>query len=191
MHWPRTLAAGRGAPERREQLRFKRRPPAGGLLHLLLVDCSSSMLKGGRLALAKALLQHWQADIYRRRDRLAVVGFDGAGARVVRPPGKALALAEDWLQALGGRGETPVGDAVALGDQLIAQLRLRDGFDGHCALWLLSDGGFAEQPPAPQRADSCTVVDLERGDGGRCQRLAAHWRAEYQHALAYVNARDA
>ncbi|MDO6461731.1 magnesium chelatase [Granulosicoccaceae sp. 1_MG-2023] len=186
INWRKTLIARGSAELSRAHLRYRPQPCSGSVLHFMVIDCSSSMLRAGRLALAKGLLMQWQKAIYRSRDLLAVVSFDGQGARLIRAPGKALALEEDWLAPLRGQGSSPAGAAVSLSDSVIAQFRQRQARELRCELWFVTDGRFSRPPAAPQQAGSCTIIDVDRTPAGRCQRLARHWRAGYQHALAFV-----
>ncbi|ATE62460.1 magnesium chelatase [Thauera sinica] len=177
--WPRTLAAKGTARLGRGHLRHRPPPAGSATLHCLLLDCSASMLRGRRLALAKGLLLAWTSRIYRRREALAVIGFAGSTAHVLQPPRKAVAFNEGWIAAIAGGGGTPAASAVALADRLLAQHRRRTP-GGRIALWLLSDARFAELPPRPLHADHCTVIDFDDGPAalGRARRLAHAWDAD-------------
>ncbi|WP_349771944.1 VWA domain-containing protein [Thauera sedimentorum] len=179
MDWARTLAAKGPAALARSHLRHRPPPAGAATLHCLLLDCSASMLRGRRLALAKGLLLAWTAALYHRREALAVIGFAGGAARVLQPPRKAVAFNERWIAAIAGGGGTPAAAAVALADRLLAQRRRRAP-DERVALWLLSDARFATLPPPPRHADQCTVIDFDEGPRalGRAQRLAREWNAD-------------
>jgi magnesium chelatase subunit ChlD-like protein len=146
------------------------------------------MLKHGNLALAKGLLLHWTRQLYRQRAELAVIGFGGGGAQLLQPPRRAVAFNEGWIAAIGGGGGTPVGAALQLAEQLMAQSRRR--MPGRQrGLWLLTDGRFAALPPRPRHADFCVVVDFE-GEAvalGRAERIAEAWQAEHVSAQALLS----
>lgn len=185
----RTLAAKGAAVLRRTHLRY-RPPPAGSqTLHCLLLDCSASMLRSRRLARAKGLLLAWTAALYRRREKLLVIGFAGEQARLVQPPGKAVAFNEGWIAAIAGGGATPLAAAVALADRVLARRRRRVPNE-RIALWLLSDVRVAPLPPRPQQADFCTVIDFDEGPHalGRALQLARAWNADYRSASALAAA---
>lgn len=177
--WVRTLCAKADAPLTRTHLRYRRAPAGAAILHCLLIDCSASMLRGDRLALAKGLLLAWVKRIYRRRESLAVITFSGARAQVLQTPRKALAFNERWIAPIAGGGGTPAASAVALADRLLAHRR-RTTPGEHIALWLLSDVRFSVMPPAPRHADHSTVIDFDDGPTalGRARRLAHSWGAD-------------
>lgn len=158
------------------------------MLHCLLLDCSASMLRRRQLALAKGLLLHWSAQLYRQRAEVAVIGFGGNGARLLQPPRKAVAVNERWIAAIDGGGATPVADALAQAEQLLQRERRRQP-GRRLGLWLLTDGRFAELPPLPVGSDFCVVVDFEQAalPLGRARRLAERWRADYVRADALVS----
>ena len=187
--WPRTLAAKGPAALARSHLRH--RPPAAGAatLHCLLLDCSASMLRGRRLALAKGLLLAWSARLYRRREALAVIAFGGLGAHLLQAPRKAVAFNEGWIAPIAGGGGSPAAAAVALADQVLARRR-RIHPGERLAVWLLSDLRFAVLPPRPRLADHCTIIDFDEGPFalGRARQLARAWQADHASASELASA---
>lgn len=150
------------------------------------------MLHGERLALAKGLLLAWVRHCYRRREALAVIGFSGQDARVIKAPGKAVALNESWIAAIPGGGATPANAAVALAERVL-QRRHRSHPDEHVALYLLSDLRFPQQLAAPRFTHQRTVIDFEAVPAtrasarrspqlGRAAQLAQAWQADYRAA---------
>ena len=187
--WPRTLAAKGPAVLARRHLRHRPPPAGSATLHCLLLDCSASMLRGRRLALAKGLLLAWTAALYRRREALAVIGFGGQRAHVLQAPRKAVAFNERWIAPIAGGGGSPAAAAVALADQVLTRRR-RSHPGERLAVWLLSDLRFAVLPPRPQQADNCTIIDFDEGPFalGRAQRLARAWQADYRSAAELASA---
>jgi magnesium chelatase subunit ChlD-like protein len=172
--WPRTLAA-RGAQRlRAEHLRRAHRQPQTAVLHCFLLDCSASMLGGERLALAKGLLVELLAQVYRWRDRAAVLGFGGSGIDVWQAPGPAAVRHAPWLAAIGGGGGTPLADALRAADALLARHR-----SGPRWIWLLSDCRSRDVPERPRHAEHIRLIDFERARPalGRAAALAQHWGA--------------
>ncbi|WP_230411861.1 VWA domain-containing protein [Denitromonas iodatirespirans] len=190
--WLKTLSAKADRRLQRAHLRYRPQPAGSATLHCIVLDCSASMLAGRRLALAKGLLSRWTAQMYRRRERLAVIGFSGDRAGVLRAPTRAVAFNDAWIAAIGGGGGTPAAAAIAQAERLIAQQR-RMAPDQVIALWVLTDGRFAAQPPRPRRTDGVTVVDFEEGAVrlGRAAQLARHWQADCVHVRALLGARGA
>lgn len=152
------------------------------MLHCLVLDCSGSMLRQDKLALAKGLLSVWVHQIYVQRGELAVVGFSGGGARVLQPPGRAAALNEDWIGPIGGGGGTPIASGVALADALLYQVR-RQAPGKRIVLWLLTDGRTSRIPASPVHADLCHVVDFETEAVplGRAAWIAQAWGCALWH----------
>lgn len=183
IHWARTLA-GKGADAlTTAHLRFHPRRDGGAMLYCLVLDCSASMLRGQTLAKAKGLLLRWVQQLYRQRAELAVIGFSGAGARLLQPPHKAVAFNERWIGAIGGGGGTPAAAGIALASRLARDTRRRAPHRP-IGVWLLTDGRFDETPPPPADADLRVIIDFEHADVplGRARRLAEAWQADYLHA---------
>ena len=91
-----TAAAERWATEPKAErritprdLREPRRESRTGNLLVLAVDASGSMGADRRMAAVKGALLGLLVDAYQRRDRVALVTFGGAGARVVLRPREA------------------------------------------------------------------------------------------------------
>lgn len=176
----KTLARKGRRPLKREHLHYRPQPVGSQTLHCVLLDMSSSMLRGEKLALAKGCLLALSESFYRRREHLAVIGFSGAQARLLKAPGKALAFNAGWIQPLRGGGATPVESAMQLAQQLLH--RARAASSGQTlSLWLLTDGRFSALPARPLLADSCHIVDFETEAVAlqRCRRLALDWDAQW------------
>lgn len=179
--WPRTLIARGGGALRPEHLRPAPRLPHASALHCFVLDCSASMLAGGRLAQAKGLLGALIAQAYRWRDQVALISFGGHAATLRLPPRRAMPAASAWLAPIGGGGGTPLAQALAQADAL-----LRRHPHGARWLWLLTDGRTRETPPRPAHAEHLHLVDFDhaRPPLGRARQLAALWQAHYRPADA-------
>ncbi|MDO5290444.1 MAG: VWA domain-containing protein [Pseudomonadota bacterium] len=181
MDWPRSLAARGAAPLHARHLRYRTPHPSAAALHCFVLDCSASMLAAGRLARAKGVLAALMAQAYRWRDHVAVIGLDGQGVHLLRPPGRARHAAPRWLPPLGGGGGTPLAQALAQADAL-----LRRHGSGPRWLWLLTDGRTRDIPPRPAHAQRLCLIDFDtaRPPLGRAQALAAQWQAQWLPAGA-------
>ena len=137
------------------------------------------MVRHGGLALAKGLLLAWSRQLGSRRERLAVIGFAGEGARLLKAPEVAAGNLA-WLDAVPGGGGTPLAAGIDLAEAILCRLKRRTPAL-KAACWLLSDGRFTHFPRAPARADWCALVDCEQSAvaAGRCRALARHWGAAY------------
>ena len=173
-------------PLARPHLRFQSRRGQAGTLHCMVLDCSASMLAGRNLALAKGLLQEWAQQIYRQRAQLCVIGFGGGEARILQAPRKAAHINDHWIAPIRGGGGTPIRQGLQQAEQVLAQARKKNP-QQLTTLWLLTDGRFPSQPPRPEFADLCAVVDFENAAVplGRAQQLAQQWQADYLHAMDF------
>jgi magnesium chelatase subunit D len=101
-----------------EDVRYKRRRGQTQALLLLVVDASGSMSAQRRMAAAKQLALSFLVQAYQRRDRVAMVVFHGARARVLLPPTHSVALAQRKLRVLPTGGKTPLAHGLYLAYRL-------------------------------------------------------------------------
>ena len=78
------------------------------------VDASGSMSAQRRMAAAKQLALSYLMQAYQRRDRVAMIVFHGARARILLPPTNSIALAKKKLQVLPTGGKTPLAHGLYL-----------------------------------------------------------------------------
>ena len=102
-------------------LRQPRREARSGNLLVLAVDASGSMGADRRMAAVKGALLGLLVDAYQRRDRVALVTFGGAGARVVLRPTGSVEVARSRLEHLPTGGETPLADGITAALDLAAR----------------------------------------------------------------------
>ena len=186
--WLRTLLAKGPRALQREHLRYQPQAVAAPRLHLIVLDTSGSMRQGGqggRLALAKGHAARLIEQAARAGDHVGLLCFGGSGVELVLPPGPARAAGVAQVRQCGGGGGTPLRQALAVANTLLAQARRR-GSSGPAWLWLLTDGRTLEQPAAPKGAEHAVVMDFDdRAPAiGRCAAWAARWGAEYRLASA-------
>jgi magnesium chelatase subunit ChlD-like protein len=189
--WLRTLLAKGPRVLQREHLRYQPQAVAAPRLHLIVLDTSGSMRQGGqggRLALAKGHAACLIEQAARAGDHVGLLCFGGSGVQLVLPPGPARAAGAARVRQCGGGGGTPLRQALAVANTLLAQARRR-GSSGPAWLWLLTDGRTLEQPAAPKGAAHAVVMDFDdRAPSsraqGRCAAWAARWGAEYRLASA-------
>ncbi len=142
-------------------------------LIVLLLDTSGSMAARRRSATVATTALSLLSDAYRRRDRVALLTFRGAGATVVVPPTGSVELAARRLRDLPVGGRTP----LAAGLDAVRQLVRREGWRDPARrpiLVLITDGratGDGDAVAQAKRAASALartattsiVVDAEEG----------------------------
>jgi magnesium chelatase subunit D len=186
LDWFATLLTG---PARREARYRARRRPARELL-IVLVDCSSSMVRSGGLAAAKGVARALELAARSTGAHVALISFRGDTAELAlgRSAGSNL---ETVIAELGGGGGTPLRKALSLAGAVCRRTR----FSGSALvrrLVLLSDGrsreslaGALHQKPDLERI----VIDCERGRLrlGRAHALATAIGARWLHVDSLSN----
>jgi magnesium chelatase subunit ChlD-like protein len=171
-----------------QHLRWREPQAKMSTLHLVLLDTSGSMRQGGRLALAKGYAAQVLEQAARTGEHVALLCFGGQGVEVLVAPGPARRAAAARVQQRGGGGGTPLAQALAAAEKMMAQHRRVRGNQGsaNTVLWLLTDGRTQDRPAAPHGAAHTVVVDFEdpRRALGRCAAWAARWGAEHRMAPA-------
>jgi magnesium chelatase subunit ChlD-like protein len=181
--WMATLRARRNARLDASHLRYRRKADDAAALHCFVLDCSSSMLSGERLARAKGMLVALFDRAYRERAEVALVCFAGGRAEVRRQPGAAHWWNERWIAPIGGGGGTPLALGLERASNVLEHAARRRPSQQRW-LWLLTDGRTNEAPHAPTATHRMIVVDFDEGFArvGRCEALAHEWRADYVRA---------
>jgi magnesium chelatase subunit D len=145
--------------------RAKARRRKAGTTVLFVVDSSGSMGARQRMAAAKTAVLSLLLDAYRRRDRVGLIAFRGAGAELLLPPTSSVELAQARLSDLPTGGRTPLAHAFRLAaDTLRADRRKHR----HAVpfLVLLTDG-HATAPLGPGNdpvADAVAAAEALRAD---------------------------
>jgi magnesium chelatase subunit D len=105
-----------------DDLRVQRRVQRRATTTIFAIDASGSQALH-RLAEAKGAVELLLADCYARRDRVAVIGFRGAGAQVLLAPTRSLVRAKRQLAGLPGGGGTPLAAGIELAHALALAVR--------------------------------------------------------------------
>ena len=153
-----------------------------GALVCLVLDASGSMGARRRMARVKGAVLALLRDAYARRDRVAVIAFRDARARVVARPGAPLEAVARALAELPTGGRTPLAAGLDEAVALIARERRREaGRQALCVV--LTDGRATTDARAVgaaarlgAAADGVWVVDAEEGPvrlGGAAALAAA------------------
>ena len=186
--WLPTLVAKGPLPLRREHLRHQPVHAAVPTLHLIVLDASGSMRQGGRLALAKGYAARLIELAARAGDDVALLSFGGAGVELLVPPGPARAAGAARVRQCGGGGGTPLAQALAMAERLLAGPSARGRREA--TLWLLTDGRTLEQPEPPSIAGHIVIIDFDHPGRpiGRCAAWAQRWPAEHRLAIDQTRA---
>lgn len=164
-----------------DHLRWQVAEAPGQRLHCIVLDASGSMRRHGGFASARALAQGLVADAVRQREQVAVLSLTGGHVTLLVAPQPARRSTIARLATMGSGGGTPVAEALATADQLLARAR-RQQPALHTCLWLLTDGRTLDVPNRPAAAGRVVVVDFDRGDSrapGRAADWARTWGVEY------------
>lgn len=180
--WLRTLLAKgpqRLAPAHLRHQAVSQRVPA---LHLIALDTSGSMRRGGRLAWAKGYAARLIEQAARAGEHVALLSFGGQGVQLLLPPGPARAAGSARVRPVGGGGGTPLSACLHEAERVLRKTQRQRGAAGGDCLWLLTDGRTLEQPTAPTSVGHIVVVDFDDPlrPLGRCAAWAGRWHAEHR-----------
>jgi magnesium chelatase subunit D len=175
-----------------EDLRVQRRVQQRATTTIFAIDASGSSAMH-RLAEAKGAVELLLADCYARRDRVAVIGFRGAGAQILLAPTRSLVRAKRQLAGLAGGGGTPLASALDAVTALAASVR-RGGATPLVVLLTdgsanIARGGIPGRPQATADAlsaaktfgasnTSALLIDTSPRPSPQAQQLAQAMRAQ-------------
>ena len=126
--WVRTLVAKGRQRLDAPHLRHRHEPVRLPTLHLIALDTSGSMRRGGALAQAKGVAAALVAQAKRQGDDVALLGFGGQGVQLLLPPQTARLAAVAHIRPLGGGGGTPMADCMHQAQRLLlARQRQQQG----------------------------------------------------------------
>lgn len=106
--------------------RQKSREHKAANLFVFVVDGSGSVMDKERMMATKGAVLTFLESAYQKRDRVAMIVFQGCKARVVLPPTASVELAVRALDELEVGGFTPLTHAILEGMRLVKQEQLRD-----------------------------------------------------------------
>jgi magnesium chelatase subunit D len=184
--WFGTLA--RAPRPRVDDLRYRARRTAPEQLWVVALDCSSSMLRGGALSVAKGVAQAIAQAAVHAGAHVALISFRGPSARTEATSSAGRAAFGQAITLLGGGGGTPLCEALREVELLCGRPTYRSRAIPK-RLYLLTDGRTRE--PASdllhaRHGIASAVIDCERGHVrlGRARPLAQALRASYVHVDA-------
>ncbi len=181
---------GRPLPLRIEDLRVKKRQRVEQATVVFVVDSSGSMNSQKVMQATKGLVLHWLLHSYQKRHQVCLIGVTRGRAQLVLPPTRSVERARACLQEMVTGGRSPLGQALALAEQVLL------GLQHTRMLVILSDGranlSTQEGLSAPQQVErqalrlaplgvQTLAVDTEAGPVrlGRMRGLAQLLGARY------------
>jgi magnesium chelatase subunit D len=157
---------------RSHDVRIKQRRAQPRRLVLFVVDASGSMAGQRRLAFAKGAVESLLLDTYQRRDRVAVITFAGAGARLVLQPTNSAALARRRVRDVPAGGRTPLAAALDLAARTLDRAALGATPEAP-VLVLLTDGRANALAPGMPSGAGSSPWDAALTAAGRLRRRGA------------------
>ncbi len=156
-------------------LRGSVRQDRPGTLVVIALDTSGSMGARERVEAATGAVLGLLTDAYQRRDRVAVVTFDGEGARVALAPTSSVEVARTRLAGLHTGGTTPLAAGI---HTALDVARRQPGADarGHAVLVVVTDGrATAPAPPGGGGGDALDPLSaaLDAAQAVRAAGVAA------------------
>lgn len=181
---------------RAADLREKVRARPTRHLVLFVVDASRSMGARRRMARTKAAVLALLVDAYQKRDRVGLITFGGASARLALAPTRSVRVAARQMAELAVGGTSPLAHGLAMARAVIAASRRRHpGLTPFVVVLTDGRGNVALRPEGDPAADAVAlaralarddvagmVIDTEDGPVrlGLAARLAEAWEAELQ-----------
>ena len=160
-------------------------------LVLFCVDASGSMAARTRMEQVKTAILSLLLDAYRRRDKVGLVTFRGAGAQIALPPTSSVDVAATRLAELPAGGRTPLAEGLLTAAEVLRIERVRDP-QRRPLLVVVTDGRATRGRDALARSRTAAaglaslgvasvVVDCETGRFrmGLASELAGHLGADH------------
>ncbi|MBC8443196.1 magnesium chelatase subunit D family protein [PVC group bacterium] len=206
----RQAAANERTPDGRlkvrdADIREKQRKGKASMLVLFVVDGSGSMGVNERMAAAKGAVFALLGDIYKTKDRVALLAFRGEEAVVVLPPCRSTDLAAKRLADIPTGGKTPLPAGIVKAVELAKTEMHRNEnvipllvflTDGRANVPLrssVSDDLAAGAEEIKRRGIRSLVIDTETGNTalGMAKQFADQCQAQYHHLDALAGDRVA
>ncbi len=147
-------------------LRQKRREHKTSNLFVFIVDGSGSVMEKERMSATKGAVLTFLESAYQKRDRVALVVFQGYKAQVLLPPTPSVELAVRILDKLEVGGFTPLTHAILEALRVVKQEQLRDP-QLYPLLVFLTDGigNITMEPKANSIEEQQRAAELVRREG--------------------------
>ena len=186
INWFSTLLANSGAWPL-EKLKYKPRRQGCGIIHLVLLDTSGSILANRSFSKAKGLILQIAEQAYLQREQVMIVGFGNQKVETLlnlRRAPKAIRSLLDNIKASGG---TPLSKAL-LHAQGFQEQQLRKTSDVQFKNYIITDGRVSDLAQCAQLKGEVVVIDVEQSQvkRGRARHIANLLNAHYSPLFAKV-----
>ena len=189
----RTAVDGLAVRIDQSEIQEKVRTHKVGATIVFCIDASGSMGAAARVAASRRAVMDLLSDAYLRRDRVAVVAFQGDSARVVLAPTASVQLAQMRLGEIETGGATPLAAGLMRAVEVLQAARLRKEqsdewvvliTDGRANVGVAGGVGSSDALTAARKVRSLgmrvLVIDTSSAKGSRPAReLADAAGAEY------------
>ena len=186
VNWFSTLLANSGAWPL-EKLKYKTKRQGCGIIHLVLLDTSGSILANRSFSKAKGLILQLAENAYLQREQVMIVGFGNEKVETLlnlRRAPKAIRSLLDNIKASGG---TPLRKALLHAQSFQAQ-QLRKTSGVQFKNYIITDGRVSDPMQCAQLKGEVVVIDVEQSQvkRGRARQIADVLNAHYYPLFAKV-----
>lgn len=186
VNWFSTLLANSGVWPL-EKLKYKPRRKGCGIIHLVLLDTSGSILANRSFSKAKGLILQLAEHAYLQREQVMIVGFGNEKVETLlnlRRAPKAIRSLLDNIKASGG---TPLSKALLHAQSFQAQ-QLRKTSGVQFKNYIITDGRVSDPAQCAQLKGEVVVIDVEQSQvkRGRARQIADVLNAHYYPLFAKV-----
>ena len=167
------------------QLHYKKARAGKAVLHLVLLDTSSSTLAGQAFAKSKGAVLQIAEQAYLLREQLAVMSFGHEQVKWLLPQVRAPKQLQSLLNETPAGGGTPIRDVIMQAQQYL-QGAVTKRPDLDIQTYVLTDGRTTQDFDGLALQGHCTVIDTEQSavKRGRGKALADAMGADYFHLNA-------
>jgi magnesium chelatase subunit D len=186
VNWFSTLLANSGAWPL-EKLKYKPRRQGCGIVHLVLLDTSGSILANRSFSKAKGLILQIAEQAYLQREQVMIIGFGNQKVETLLNLRRAPKAIRNLLDNIKASGGTPLSEAL-LHAQGFQEQQLRKTSDVQFQNYIITDGRVSEQAQCAQLKGDVVVIDVEQSQikRGRARHIADVLNAYYYPLFAKI-----
>jgi magnesium chelatase subunit D len=185
--WFVTLVKGLGQwPPKK--IRYAQRKDGKAILHLMLLDTSSSTLTGQLFSQAKGVILSVSKAAYIKREQMAIIGFGNDTLENILPRVRAPKQIQAQLDNIQAGGGTPMREALLNAQQYIAKLQ-KQLPSLSVRTYIITDGRTRQNVDDIKLPGETLVLDIEDSvvKRGRGESIAQSLGAHYMTLSRYMN----